>query len=444
MNRWHATHAWVADGEGRVAHGVLIETDGRHITAVAEDVAPPQDAFRLPGFVIPGLANVHSHAFHRAIRGRTERGDGDFWRWREHMYAVAAGLDPDIYFALARATYAEMALAGITAVGEFHYLHHAADGRPYANPNAMGEVLVAAAEAAGVRITLIDTCYLHGGFGRQLEGPQLRFSDRAADRWAERVASAPTGENIRNAAGIHSVRAVDPDAMRVVAAWAADREVPLHVHVSEQPAENEACLAATGRTPTALLADCGVLGRRTTAVHATHVTAGDIGLLAEAQTFVAMCPTTERNLADGVGPADALVAAGSRLCFGSDSHAIIDLFEEARAVELDERLATGRRGHHRPEALLQAATATGMASLGWQAGRLAPGQLADLVTLDLDSPRLAGAAADDLAAHVVFAAAAADVTHVVSNGRPVIIDRHHVGVGPVGPALSEAIGHALA
>ena len=439
MSAWHAELAWLGPDRG-VAERVLVEVEGDRIAAVTEGVDPPAGATRLAGVTIPGLANGHSHAFHRALRGRTHGASGDFWSWRELMYQVAAALDPDRYLELATATYAEMALAGITAVGEFHYLHHDPAGRPYADPNRMGEALVEAAGRAGVRLTLIDTCYLRAGLdGRPLAGAQVRFGDGDADAWAERAGDLRDRPGVRVAAGIHSVRAVDPAAMATVAAWAADRRAPLHLHLSEQRAENEACLAATGRTPAALADSAGVLGPRTTAVHATHLTDEDVALLGATATTTCLCPTTERDLADGVGPAGALADAGSPLCLGSDSHAVVDLFEEARAVELDERLATERRGHHRPADLLAAATSSGMDALGWDAGRLAPGHQADLVTVALTSPRLAGTRPTDAVDHLVFAATAADVTSVVASGRQVVADGHHLLVGDVGQALASAI-----
>jgi formiminoglutamate deiminase len=439
VSAWFADLAWLGPERG-VAERVLVEVDGERIAAVTEGADPPAGAARLGGITIPGLANGHSHAFHRALRGRTHRGGGDFWSWRELMYRVAGVLDPDRYLELATASYAEMALAGITAVGEFHYLHHDPAGRPYADPNRMGEALVEAAGRAGVRLTLIDTCYLRAGFdGQALAGAQVRFGDGDAATWAERAGALRDRAGVRVAAGIHSVRAADPAAMATVAAWAEDRQAPLHLHLSEQPAENQACLAATGRTPAALAYSAGVLGPRTTAVHATHLTGQDIALLGSTGTAVCLCPTTERDLADGVGPARALADAGSPLCLGSDSHAVVDLFEEARAVELDERLVTGRRGHHRPANLLAAATGAGMAALGWEAGRLAPGQLADLVTLDLGSVRLAGTRPADAVDQLVFAATAADVTSVVVSGRQVVRDRRHLLVPDVGAALDRAI-----
>ncbi len=221
--------------------------------------------------------------------------------------------------------------------------------------------------------------------------------------------------------------------MEVVTAWAADRGAPLHAHVSEQPAENEQSIEAYGRTPVELLEECGAVGERFTAVHATHVTPADIGRLGAASCWCCFCPTTERDLADGVGPSGELVGAGARLTLGSDSHAVIDLLEEARAVELDERLASGVRGRHRAPDLLRMATADGHASLGWpDAGRLVPGALADLTTIGFDSVRTAGTAAADALDAAVFAAAAADVRHVVVGGRVVVADGRHTSLDVVG------------
>ncbi|HEX8858436.1 MAG TPA: formimidoylglutamate deiminase [Actinomycetes bacterium] len=440
--RWLAGLAWLGGPRETVDERVLITTQGDRIVAVEPGSDPPPDARRLPGLVLPALANAHSHAFHRALRGGGQAAAGDFWSWRDGMYALAARLDPDSYLALARATYAEMALAGIAAVGEFHYLHHPPGGGRYADPNAMGRALLLAAEAAGLRITLLDTCYLQADVdGTPLRGVQRRFGDGDADAWAERVGrlALDPGRGALLGAAIHSVRAVPPAAMATVAAWAAGRGVPLHLHLSEQPAENQACLAATGRTPAVLAADHGVLGPRTTAVHATHLTGEDLRLLGAGGTTACICPTTERDLADGVGPARRLALAGCPLALGSDSHAVIDLFEEARAVELDERLATGRRGHHRPAELLRAATSGGMRSLGWDAGVIERGRLADLVALRLDSPRLAGAARGDLLAAAAFAATASDVSDLVVGGRQVVAEGRHLLVEDVPGALGTAI-----
>src|SRR6266542_4374697 len=210
---WHAELALLPSG---VAARVLIEADGELISAVTPDTEPPHRASRLPGLTVPGLANAHSHAFQRALRGRTHQGRGDFWSWRRRMYELAGKLDPERYLALATAVYGEMALAGVTAVGEFHYLHNDPAGRRYADPNEMGLALAAAAA-------------------------QVRFGDADASAWADRVGKLRAGPALRVAAGIHSVRAVHPGAMRLVAAWAAERSAPLHLHLSEQRTENEEC-----------------------------------------------------------------------------------------------------------------------------------------------------------------------------------------------------------
>ncbi|MDG4767496.1 formimidoylglutamate deiminase [Solwaraspora sp. WMMD406] len=421
--RWYAEYAWL--GGPQPVADVLIEAEAGRFTAVTAGLAgPPAGVHRLAGVTLPGLADVHSHAFHRALRGRTHDDRGSFWTWRERMYAVAGRLDPDTYLALARAVYAELALAGVSCVGEFHYLHHDQRGRPYADPNVMADALARAAADAGIRITLLDTCYLVAGLdGASLTGAQRRFGDTDVAAWATRAeAWRPGGGHVRQGAAIHSVRAVPAAALPEVADWARRHAAPLHVHLSEQRAENEACRARHGLTPTGLLAGAGVLTPASTAVHATHLSTADVALLGAAGTGVAFCPTTERDLADGIGPARALADAGCPLSLGSDSHAVIDLFEEARAVELHERLRTERRGHFGTGDLLTMATGAGHAALGWpDAGRIAVGARADLVTVRLDSARTAGVDP----AGLVFAATAADVTDVVVDGRRVVTGGRH-------------------
>ncbi|MFD8338311.1 formimidoylglutamate deiminase [Streptomyces solisilvae] len=475
-----AEHAWV-NGSVRSDVVIVAAANGRITAVVPGSPRPPAGSVTLRGLTIPGLANAHSHAFHRALRGvvqaegeagdwagdEDEAGNGaegeaesgaegdtagrtarhgkgapdSFWTWREVMYGVADRLTPDSYFDLARAVYAEMAMAGITCVGEFHYLHHAPGGIRYGNSNAMGEALIAAAAEAGIRITLLDTCYLSAGFGAEPNEHQLRFSDGTAEAWAERVSGLKGDGNTRIGAAIHSVRAVPVDQLATVSGWAQERTAPLHVHLSEQTAENDACVDAHGFTPTRLLADHGVLGPRTTAVHATHLTPGDIRLLGHASTGVCMCPTTERDLADGIGPAVELQRAGSPLSLGSDSHAMIDILEEARAMELDERLRTRARGHWTAAQLLRAATVDGHAALGWgaDAGRIEVGALADLTTIALDSARTAGPPPRLGAETAVFAATSADVRHTVVGGRHVVRDGTHQLVPRVPQALAESI-----
>ena len=419
--------AWL--GGGKPVRDVFIELEGDRIRTVGLADGTPAGAVRLPGLTIPGLANAHSHAFQRALRARTEGGPGSFWTWRELMYELAEQLDPDSYLALARATFGEMALAGITLVGEFHYLHHRPDGTPYDDPNAMGLAVAQAAADVGIRLTLIDACYVRGGFGKDVGGAQRAFSDGSAEAWAARVGDLDPGPLLRVGAAIHSVRAVDPEGARVVAAWARDRGAPLHAHVSEQQRENWECLEAHQMTPTALLETSGALAAEFTAVHATHITAEDRLLLGRADATCCLCPTTERFLADGIAEAEALRAAGARLALGSDSQAAIDLFEEARAVELDERLASGERGRHDAPELMRAATANGYASLGWHdGGQIDGGALADLTTISLDGVRLAGTPDAYALDGVVFAGTAADVTDVMVGGRWIVRDRRHVTI----------------
>ncbi len=393
--------AWV---DGAVHDDVLVGIEDGRFTRV-EVGGPAEGVERLPGLTLPGLANDHSHAFHRALRGRTQRDKGTFWTWREQMYAVAEGLDPDRYVTLARAVFREMLAAGYTSVSEFHYLHHQPDGTPYAAPRAMGNALVLAAEEAGIRLALLDTCYLSSGFGAPPEGVQVRYSDGTAQRWAERAGAGP--------AAIHSVRAVPRDQLQVF----RGRD-PLHVHLSEQPRENDECLAAYGVTPTRLLHDEGLLGPGTTVVHATHLTDDDVELLGATRTNVCVTPTTERDLADGIGPARRLHEAGCRVTIGSDSHAVVDPFEELRALEMDERLATRERGHW---------TAAELLDVGTRGRAIAVGAPADLVTIDTRSPRTAGTGGDENTA--VFAATSADVVRVVCDGGVVFSKGDEDGIG---------------
>ena len=425
--------------DGTVHDDVLVEIeDGRFSKVEIGGTATD----RLPGLTIPGLANCHSHVFHRALRGHTQRERGSFWTWRDQMYDVAGRLDPDTYYALARTTYREMLAAGITTVGEFHYLHHQPDGTPYDEPNEMGLALVRAARDAGIRISLLDTCYLSSGFGEEPEGVQVRYSDGDALRWAARVdqlvasGEVTAADDVVIGAAVHSVRAVPRDQIGQVADWARPRRAPLHVHLSEQVAENDACRDKHSVTPTRLLADCGALGPRTSVVHATHLSSADVHLLGEAGTYACFCPTTERDLGDGIGPSRSLHDAGTTLTLGSDSNAVIDLFEEMRAVELDERLATQRRGHWSTEELVDAATADGHASLGFtDAGTISVGARADLVTLATNTPRTAGTGRG--LETVVYAATAADVRQVVVGGRVVFTPDD---LPQIGAELDAAIG----
>ena len=402
--RWHAEQAWL----GHRAENVLIEVQDGRITSIEEGTPAPPDAIALHGWTIPGLANVHSHAFQRLLRGEIESGGGDFWEWRAQMYRFTEW-DPADYFKHAQLVFREMLEAGITAVGEFHYLH--------SHGNGLGEALIDAAHEEGIRITLIDACYLRGGLdGRPLEAEQLTFSDGDADSWALRMDQMKDTDGARLAAAIHSVRAVDSESMRIVATYARERRMPLHVHLAEQPAEVEECLAVEGCTPAELLEREGILGPDLTAVHAIHVSEHDIALLGENEVTICACPTTERDLGDRIGPLSALAEAGCGLSAGSDSNAVTDILEEVRALELDQRRATGRRVLHQPEDLLRAATAGGMRALGWDAGELREGMLADFITLDQP-----GVLWRELKpSYLVFGLSACDVTNVVVGGLTVV------------------------
>ncbi|HET6729853.1 MAG TPA: amidohydrolase family protein, partial [Jiangellaceae bacterium] len=228
MTAYWCERAWLSSG---VTDRVRVDTDDAgFVTAVEVGERPEPPDVRLAGIVLPGFANAHSHAFHRALRGRAHADGGTFWTWRDHMYEIAGRLDPESYRELATAVYAEMALAGVTCVGEFHYVHHAPDGTPYEDPNAMGHALREAAGAAGIRLTLLDTCYLTGGIGEPLSAVQRRFGDDDAARWAERVAALQPGPTTRIGLAIHSVRAVPADQVATVVAASSGR--PLHVHLS--------------------------------------------------------------------------------------------------------------------------------------------------------------------------------------------------------------------
>lgn len=423
MSAWAADAAWL--GGPTLTKNVTIVADDGVIVSVSTD--PDPSATRLEGIVLPGLVNAHSHAFHRLLRGGTDAGGGDFWAWRSGMFDLAAGLTPTSYEHIATAVYIEMASAGITTVGEFHYVHHGPGGTPYDDPNEMSHALVRAARSAGIRISLLDAGYFRAGFDDPpLHPVQKRFRDRNVDSWLQRVAgitgvysSAP---DVRVGLAPHSVRVVSSGDLRRIAAQKTT--TPVHIHLSEQPAENQACLDATGLTPTGLLAETGLLGDTTTLVHATHVTADDIDLIGSSRSGVCYCATTERDLGDGLGPAAELVAAGATLSVGTDSHAVIDIFEEARGAEMHQRLRTGRRGSMDPVALMSAATTAGAGALGFPNGGLAAGQPADFIVIDANSPRLTGLDPHQVSSFV-FAATSADVTDTIVAGRRIVSNGRH-------------------
>ncbi|MEZ2391669.1 formimidoylglutamate deiminase [bacterium RCC_150] len=432
----------VGNNSSTAASGVRLEVQDGRISGMTTGVQPQDGDQILRGVVFPAAANAHSHAFHRILRGRTHDGRGDFWVWREQMYRSAAELTPEKYEKLATAVFTEMVVAGFTSVAEFHYVHHQPGGNPYAEPHAMELALARAAVAAGIRLTLLDTLYLAGGIGTGLSPEQARFGDGDAQAWLDRLASLRAEVARRFAPGmvtvgaaLHSVRGVPEEALKTVAAH-LPADIPLHVHLSEQPAENEACLEAYGVTPTGLLARHGLLSGRLSAVHATHLTPADIQLLGDARATVVMCPSTEADLADGIGPARALSDAGAVIALGTDQHAVIDPWLEMRALEHGERLGSGQRGRFSPQELLRAATTGAAASMGMSiATRLEPGAVCDLMAVTPDSVRTAGSAPGQFA----FSATASDVTAVVIAGELVASNGVHVKLGAPGALMAEAL-----
>ncbi|WP_159615869.1 amidohydrolase family protein [Arthrobacter zhaoguopingii] len=462
--------AWL--GDRGVVGGVRVVPAGDGTVASLEaGVAARAGDTVLPGVVFPAAANAHSHAFHRVLRGRTHNGaSGSFWTWRESMYAAARQLTPELYEELATAVFAEMVVTGWSSVAEFHYVHHRPDGSPYGSgttgttgqtgapapagsgtagsadgpdgPHAMELALARAAVRAGIRLTLLDTCYLAGGFGRPAGPDQARFTDASANAWLRRFASLREvmaerfpASAVTVGAGLHSVRAVPPEALAEISG-ALPPDVPVHIHLSEQPAENEACLAATGLTPTGLLSSTGLLTSRLSAVHATHLTAADIDLLGGAGTTVVMCPTTEADLADGIGPAGGLQRAGARIALGTDQHAVIDPWIEMRALEHGERLATGGRPQFTPAELLAAGTGSGLRAQGRPPAGLEPGAVCDLVAIDPRSVRTTGSDPEQL----VYSATAQDVTDVVIGGVPAAHRGRHLGLGDPADLLAAVLG----
>ncbi|MFJ4210660.1 formimidoylglutamate deiminase [Paenarthrobacter sp. NPDC089675] len=431
------------NGAPQAASGVRLETENGRITSVTPGATPQPGDTKLEGITFPAAANAHSHAFHRVLRGRTHEGRGDFWVWREQMYTSASELTPEKYEKLATAVFAEMVITGFSSVAEFHYVHHQPDGAPYAEAHAMELALARAAMAAGIRLTLLDTLYLAGGIGSPLSPEQTRFGDADVHAWLKRIASLRTAieatfpaDRVSVGAALHSVRAVPEEDLKVVAAQ-LPTDIPLHIHLSEQPAENQACLEAYGTTPARLLERHGLLTRRLSAVHSTHLTPEDITSLGQAGTTVVMCPTTEADLADGIGPARELSDAGATIALGTDQHAVIDPWVEMRALEHGERLGSGQRGRFTPRELLQAATMGAARSMATPVPGpgIGVGSVCDLMVVDPASTRTAGSRPLQMA----FSATASDVTEVIIGGELLASRGVHARLGEPGRLLTEAL-----
>ena len=397
--------------------------------------------------LLPGLVNAHSHAFQRVIRGRTEyrtaSGKDSFWTWREMMYSAALRLTPEDVYDASRMAFLEMALSGITSVGEFHYLHHAPDGSAYDDPNLMAKEVVRAANDVGLRIALLRVAYARSGYEKETNPQQIRFieNDPAAYLKSLEQLEKDLGEmdGARRMAwtGVapHSVRAVPLDYLKEVIGVANSKQLPVHMHVAEQQAEVSACIAEYGRSPVALLATEGLLSERFTGVHLIHVTPKAIRMLADARAMVCACPTTERNLGDGIVPASRFFNQGVRVSLGSDSHVEIDLLEDARELEYHERLqktervvlalAEDNRWSALAARLFDCATISGAESINAPGGNLEPGRPADFFTVDLDDPSIAGASSDDLLSVIVFSLSRTAIRDVVVDGKRIVEDGRH-------------------
>ena len=414
------------------------------------DATLPADVDAHAAWVLPGIANLHSHAFQRAMAGLTERQQSDadsFWTWREWMYRFAGTLSPDDVHAIARQLYVEMLESGFTSVCEFHYLHHDVDGRAYAPPSAMADAVIAAAQEAGLRLTLLPVLYQRGGFdGRALSARQQRFAHptdafiRLVDDLRARAAStrgAPgsTAAALRVGVAFHSLRAVDLPTMREVLAALEEPGMPVHLHIAEQQAEVADCLATHGRRPVRTLVDELPVDARWTLVHATHVDDAEVRAVAASGATVALCPTTEANLGDGLFPLRAFLSAGGRYGVGSDSHVSVSPVEELRWLEYGQRLVEQKRSRallgpgSTAEAMLRAVAASAASATGQRVGVLdGGGELpfaTDAILLDAEAAAMAGATRDDALDRFVFCGHRPLVREVYVDGRRVVAEGRH-------------------
>ena len=409
-------------------------TENGVIQRLSRDSADLQNATRLPDrAILPGLVNVHSHAFQRVIRGRTETRTSDrdtFWTWRVSMYRAANKVSPEAMYHVARMAFCEMALSGITTVGEFHYVHHGDGGIPYEDRNLLARNILRAAGEIGLRIALIRAAYVRAGWKKSPDPGQVRFitprvEDFIADTESLR-SSLPARASV--AVAPHSVRAVPIEYLRGIANYARSKDLPIHMHVSEQPAEVEASISEYGRRPVELLHRENILGPRFTAIHAIHITREEAEMLGA--SHVCACPTSERNLGDGAVPADLLYNTGTRICFGSDSNVQIDVLEDARLLEYHLRMNQLQRvilseSGDLSRRLFESATSSGAHSLGVDAGSLEPGRKADFIAVDLNDPSLAGSDRASLLDHVVFSLERTAVRDVWVDGREIVRDSRH-------------------
>ncbi|HEX6043481.1 MAG TPA: formimidoylglutamate deiminase [Pyrinomonadaceae bacterium] len=428
--------AWLPDyiyTDGRFQSGraLVCDQSGR-IVEISDRV---EGAVRLPGrAMLPGMVNAHSHAFQRVIRGRTEyrsqNTSDSFWTWREQMYAAATTLTPEQIYSASRLAFLEMAMSGITAVGEFHYIHHSPDGTPYSDPNLLAHEVIRAARDVGIRIALLRVAYARAGYQVEPNPRQIRFIESEEtyltnlDQLLSTIDTSDTSDGMAWA-GIapHSVRAVPLDYLKRIVAFANERGLPVHMHVAEQPAEVTACIQEYGRSPVALLDTEGLLSDRFTAVHAVHVTPKAVDALARSGAGVCACPTTERNLGDGVVPADLYFKSAVAVSLGTDSQIQIDLLEDARELEYHLRLQKMERNVLAAgdgtvaTRLFDCATVNGAKAIGFDGGKLEPGRPADFFTVDLNDVSIAGWSLDNLLANIVFSLSRTAIRDVVVGGK---------------------------
>ncbi len=443
--------AWLPDLlyiNGRFESGLALVGDaaGRIISVARAASVNADSIIHLKNrALLPGLVNAHSHAFQRVIRGRTEhrtgKGRDNFWTWREMMYAAATRLAPQDIYDASRMTFLEMALGGVTAVGEFHYIHNAPAGTPYDDPNLLSKEVIRAARDVGMRIALLRVAYARSGFRSPPNEKQARFMEPTPEIYLRNVEklNAELGRDEAQSAWVglapHSVRAVPLPYLREIFQYAKAHDFPVHMHIAEQPAEIKACMEEYGRRPVTLLETEGLLDECFTGIHGIHITAEEARMIARANAMICACPTTERNLGDGVVPADLFFKEGVRISLGADSHTQIDLLEDARELEYNMRLNKLKRVVLHPEddspsalaaSLFDCASLHGAQSIGTQGGTLKPGYPADFFTIDLDDPSVAGASPDDLLSHIVFSLSLTAVRDVYVGGNPVVEDgRHH-------------------
>lgn len=439
MNRLYCPELLYADGSFVPSAAVLVGEDGRLMEIPETLDETSTRIIYMPGkALLPGLVNAHSHSFQRLLRGKSESraaSGGDFWSWRERMYRAGSELDASDVYDVARMAFLEMALAGTTTVGEFHYLHNAPGGRPYEDPNLLAKKVIEAARSVGLRIVLLRAAYQRSGFEAARDPGQARFFESGA-AFLENMSALTSEYREEPCVGFgvapHSVRATPLDDLKRIAEWNRSAGLPFHMHVSEQVAENESCVKEHGLTPVELLRKERILSPEFTAVHAIHVTPEEITALAEAEATVCACPTTERNLGDGIFPADAVMRAGVGVALGSDSQAQIDPLEDARQLEYHLRLRKEKRGildqiAGKPMAqrLLECATTQGARSLAVAGGELKPGKVADFFTVDLNDASIAGCSAEDLLPMLVFSVSRTAVRDVIVHGKTILRDGKH-------------------